>query len=263
MGRRTNVDITFQIGKDNSLTNLQLEESLQQLLDTLEHATVYDVTLDALETNHQVPFGDVAGCRLLYIEADGAIRVTPGGGTATSASLSGSSGSYPTGFTGVNENLDLEIDGVTLSVAFTSGDQSIGQVINRINAAAALAGITGPGGVPVTIAKNTGTGQLKLFSSTTGTSSTVEVVNTSASSVLTALGLTATSNAGVNASPGQTPITLLKPADTTGSDLAAGVKTFLFGTIVTSALTIDSLDADNPVKVLVAVVGDLTPLDPC
>jgi hypothetical protein len=263
VGIRSNVELTIQLGKDNDLTKLQLDRSWQQLLDTLEHATTYDATLEAGESNHAVPFGDVSQCRLVYIEADGPLRITPGGGTSTSGQLDGVLGSYPTGFDGTADNLDLEIDGAAVSVDFESTDQSLTQVINRVNAAAALAGIVGPGSVPTTIARNNGSAQLRLKSPTTGVTSIVEVLNTSAAGVLAALGLTATSNTGLNASPGQTPLTLLKPADTTGSDEALGVMTYLLATMVTTAFTIDNLDPDNAVNMLVAICGDLTPADPC
>jgi hypothetical protein len=263
MGIRTNVDITVQAGRENDLTKVAFDGGLQAVLDTLEHEQSGSFTLDPAESNFVVPFGDVAQARTVYIEADGPIRVTPGGGLATSAALTGVAGSYPTGFTGVAENLDLEIDGTAVTVAFAAGDQSLAQVINRINAAAALAGITGPGGVPVTIARDNGAGQLRLFSSLTGTSSTVEVLGTSAAAVLTALGLAAALSTGLNASPGQTPLTLMKPANTSASDTAAEVRVYLLATLVTAALTIDNLDPDNSVQVAYFIAGDLVTAPPC
>ena len=262
MGIRSNVDITVQIGRENNLANVAFDGGLQQLLDTLEHVQSGTLDLDASETNVVVPFGDVAQARIVYLEADGPIRVTPGGGIATSAALTGAGGSYPTGFVGA-EHLDLEVDGVSIVATFEAGDQSLSQVINRINAAAALAGLTGPGSVPATCARDNGAGQLRIQSPTTGTSSVVEVLASSSAAALTALGLTATSNTGVNASPGQTPVTLLKPASTAGSDQAEGVKTYLLATLVTTALTLENLDSENAVTVTYMIAGDLVSSPPC
>lgn len=262
MGIRTNVDLTVQAGRENDLAKVAFDGGFQQLLDTLEHEESGTFTLDPAESNFSIPFGDVGQARMVYLEADGPIRVTPGGGLATNAQRDGVAGSYPTGFTGVAENLDLKIDGVAVNVAFTAGDQSLVQVINRINAAAALAGITGPGGVPTTIARDTGGSQLRLRSPTTGISSTVEVLSSSAAAVLTALGLTVGVSTGVNSTVGQTPLTLMKPANTTASDLAEGVKVYLLASLVTSALIVENLDPDNETAVAFLVAGDLVTTPP-
>jgi hypothetical protein len=262
MGIRTNVDVTVQVGRNNDLAQVAFDGGFQQLLDTLEHEESGTFTLDPAESNFSIPFGDVGQARMVYLEADGPIRVTPGGGIATQAQRDGVAGSYPTGFTGVAENLDLEIDGTPVTVDFASGDQSLAQVINRINAAAALAGITGPGGVPATIARNTGGSQLRLISPTTGTGSSVEVLSSSAAAVLTALGLVAGITLGVNSTPGQTPLTLMKPANTTASDRAAGVKSYLLATLMTATLVVENLDPDNAVEVAFLVAGDLVTSPP-
>ena len=263
MGIRTNVEVSLAVGHDNDLANVAFECDMQQLLDTLEREESGSFTLDAGESNYAVPFGDVAQSRMVYIEADGPIRITPGGGTATGAITDGVAGVYPTTFDGSGDTLDIEIDGTEINVEFLAADQSLAQVINRINAAAALLGITGVGGVPVTVARDSGGGQLRLLSPTTGESSSVEVLDTTAAGVLTALGLTAAEEVGENASPGQTPITLYKPADTTSSDDAAGVKVYLLATLVTTALTIDNLDDENAVIVKCLIAGDLTTTPPC
>ena len=176
MGVRTSSEIVFQIGRNNALTDKVFDETLDSILDTLDHATVHEATLEASESNYVVPFGDVAQSRIVYIKADGAVRVTPGGGAATQASIDGSGGSYVTGFGG-GETLQVDIDnGGTITVTFDAADQSLTQVINRINAAAALAGVVGPGNIPATIARDNGGGELQLLSPTTGVSSEVEVL---------------------------------------------------------------------------------------
>lgn len=260
MGVRTSAEIAFQIGRDNKLTDKLLDEGLSSLLDTLDHATVHEATLSAGETNYVVPFGDVLQGRMVYIRGDGPIRVTPGGGLATSASVTGSGGTYVTGFVG-GETLDLDIDnGGTINVVFDAADQSLAQVINRINSFAALAGVTGDGGAPITIASDVGS-ELRIASGTTGVSSEVEIL--AGGTALATLGLTATVVNGVEAQAGQTPITLTKPASTAGSDAASGVPVFFFATLQTSALTIDSLDSSNEVRIMVAVAGDVVTTPDC
>ena len=67
---------------------------------------------------------------------------------------------------------------------------------------------------------------------------------------------------GVNASAGQTPITLMKPANPAASDSAAGVPVWLFASLVTTALTIDNLETDQDTRIVVAVAGDLVASPP-
>lgn len=261
MGVRTSVDIGFQIGRENSLSRLAFDGSLQQLLDTLAHVEQGTFQLAAGESNYEVPFGDVLQARLVYIEATGSIRVTPGGGRATSAQISAVGASYPTGFTGAGDTLELAIDGADVAVTFQAGDQSITQVINRINAAAMLAGITDGAGDPAPIVRNNGAGQLLFASPTTGDESKVEIKASSSPLTLATLGLTASSARGQSATPGQTPLTLLVPS----SQAAGGpgdVRAFMFATLATGALTIDSLDMDNAVDVTIAIVGDLLSTPP-
>lgn len=261
MGVRLNVDLAAQIGRDNDLGRPAFEGAYQAVLDTLDHVTSSTVVLDAGESNYAVPFGDVAQARFVWIEADGPIRVTPGGGLATSAQLDGAAGAYPTGFAG-GEGLAVEIDGAPVTVVFEAGDQSLAQVIGRVNAAAALAGVSGPGGVPVTIARDTGGGQLRLVSPKTGTTSTVAVTAIDPA-VATALGLAVTSVAGVNASPGQTPVTLMLPQSSGAAAQPGSARSYLVATLVTTGLTVDNLDPDNPTTVALAVAGDLVTAPVC
>lgn len=256
MGVRTNLEIIFQIGRNNALTDLLFNESLTSLLDTLDHAEIHEATLAAGESNHVVPFGDVLQSQLVYLLADGAVRVTPGGGAATSAIVTAVGGSFPTGFAGA-ETLTLDIDNIgSFITTFLAADQSLAAIINRINAAAALVPIVDGGGVPVTIARDNGSGQLRLLSSATGIGSEVEVVSGSAG-VLAQLGLTAAVTNGVNAIAGQTPITLTKPVNTSGAFSTTGVPVFLFATLQTNALTVDNLESASETRLTVAIAGDL------
>lgn len=254
MGVRTNSEITFQIGRDNALLDFIADFELGAILDTLDHATSHNATLAAGESGHIVPFGDVAECRLIYIESDGDIRISPGGAAATAAQIDGVGGSYPTGFAG-GEELPLEIDDTfAFTVTFTVGASVLVDVINEINAAAALAGVVGPGSIPATIARDNGGGQLRLISPTTGASSEIDIL---AGSALAALGLVEGVTNGVASIPGQTPITLRRPANPAGASAAAGVKSYLLATLVTSSLLIDNLDSANEASIVVALAGDL------
>lgn len=253
MGVRTNVDLAFQIGRDNTLENLAFDGSLQQLLDTLDHAQVGTLTLAAGESNVVLPFGDVANARLVYVEATGPFTLTPGGVLATSAQVDGVGGSYPTGFVG-GETLTLEVDNVAIAVTFDAADQTLDDVINRINAAAALAGLS-DGSNPALPARTNGGSQLRLLSPTTGPTSEVDIQAATAS-VLTALGLTVGVTNGAEAVPGQSPLQLLVPSST-----AAGgpddVKAFAFMTLQTSGLTVSNVDTANSISLTYAIAGDL------
>jgi len=259
MGVRTNSEIIFQIGRDNALTDLLLDESLTSILDTLDHATVHEGTLEASEANYVVPFGDVTQARIVYIRADGAIRVTPGGGLATAAQVDGSGGTYVTGFVG-GETLNVDVDGTSLAVIFDAADQSLAQVVNRINSFAALAGIAGAGAVPTTVARDNGSSELRFVSPTTGIASEIDILSGTA---LAQLGLSVATTNGVNASAGQTPVTLTKPANTSASDAAAGVPVFFFATLQTSALTIDNLETAAATRITVAIAGDIITTPDC
>lgn len=262
MGVRTNVDLTFKVGRNNSLKagDLAFDGALSQLLDTLDHVSVGTATLVAGESNYVVPFGDVFQARLVYVEASGPFTLTPGGLQATGASVDGAGGTYPTGFVG-GEVLALEIDNVTVTVTFTAADQSLSDVINRINSAAALAGISGPGSIPTTIARDNGASQLRLLSPTVGVASEVDIQVATTASVLTALGLTVAVTNGAEAVPGQSPLIVSVPS----SSAAGGpdnVKAFALLTLQTSGLTIDNLDSANAITLTYAVAGDLLTAPP-
>lgn len=77
---------------------------------------------------------------LLYVRSSAEIALRF---YAIAASAVASAGSYPTGFAGA-ETLDVTIDGTVVNVVFDAADQSVDQVVARINAAMALAGIATP-----------------------------------------------------------------------------------------------------------------------
>lgn len=249
MSLRTFVDLEVQFGLENSLDDALFERSCSQLLDTLDHASGGVLTLAALQQNVQLPFGDVAEARILFIEAElGDVRFTLGGGLATAGQIDAAGAVYPTGFVGA-ETLTFEVDGTPVSVTFLLGDQSITQVINRINSACALLGFATP------IAQDVA-GQLRLKSPTTGTSSVIKITGGTGRATL---GLPApnTTSTGVNATPGTSPIELRRPADPAGASAANGVKGIFYGTVKTTSITMDNL-SDNTTKVRWAIAGDLT-----
>ena len=253
MGVRTSHDVGLKVGRNNSLAlgDLVADVDIVAQLDTLARAAHATYDLAAGETGVQVDFGDVAEARLVYIEADGEIQVTPGApGAATAAEREGSLGTFPTGFTG-GETASFDVDNFgTVLVTFTSAAQLLADVRNEINAAFALAGFLS-GGLPYAPARDNGLGELLILSPTTGASSEVEVV--AGGTALAALGLTA----GVNAIPGQTPLQLYRPCNTGSSTLSVGVKSFLCASMRTTSLTLDNLDTANSVSVTVVVAGDV------
>lgn len=104
--------------------------------------------------------------------------------TATAAVRTASGGTFPTTFVG-GESITLGYDhAANFTVFFQAADQSIGQVIARINAFAGF-----------TFVDNNG-GQLRFTSRQRGSGAQVRVVAASAGGVLTALGLTVLVTAG-------------------------------------------------------------------
>ena len=256
MGVRTLHDLSLQVGRDNSLVSGELiaDIALNAQLDTLARAKVCTLDLDAGETNVDVDFGDVAEARIVYIEADREIQVTPGApGVATAAIVTGSGGTFPTGFVG-SETLDLDVDNLgEVNVIFTSAAQLAQDVANEINAAFALAGILS-GGVPVSPA-TVSAGELRFTSPSTGALSEIDIKATSGT--LAVLGLTAAVSNGVNAIAGQTPFQLYRPSNTSNETLSEGVKSFALMSLRTTSLLIDNLDTANAAKVTVVIAGDV------
>lgn len=121
-------------------------------------------------TGGKAPF-DLANGDTLLVSVDGGPPVTATF-TGAKASITGSGGTYPTGFVG-GETLELSIDGQpTLVVTFTAAEQTLAQVIAKVNAAAAA-----------TIAFDNG-GELELRSLIGGTAGSIEVVGGTALATL-------------------------------------------------------------------------------
>lgn len=119
---------------------------------------------------------------LLFVRGASPMRLRVG---ADVAKVLGVAGTFPTGFVGA-ESLVVELDGVPLSVAFTSGAQTAQQVVNQVNAAAMLAGLTY---LPASVSG----GQVLIAGQLTGVQGSVEIVSGTA---LTALGLVAGTTLG-------------------------------------------------------------------
>lgn len=247
MGARISSNMELRIGRDGGLRDLVFDGALSQLFDTLDNVSVGTVTLEASETNFALPFGDVDQGRVVYLEADGPIRATPGGALSTAAIVTGSAGAYPTAFDGTEGPLVLEIDGTALSVQFLAADQSITQVVRRINSEAALIGLAA--------VATEAAGEVRITSLTTGGSANVTVNATSDSDVLTALGLTAGSTDGAEGTPGQTPLMITVPQSSGAS--SGSLRAWLMATLQTTGLVLDNLDDTNSVTVTWAVAGDL------
>jgi len=131
-----------------------------------------EVTFNRLAclTGGAAPF-DLEPAQTLSVSVDGAAAVTATFNAAV-GTITGTGGTFPTTFTG-GETLELSIDGgPTQVVTFTAADQSLAQVIDRINAATASS-----------IARDSG-GQLALDSVIRGYSGTIEVVGGTARATL-------------------------------------------------------------------------------
>lgn len=252
MSPRVTTNLTLICGLDNQLNNKIFGGPLlSEILDTLAHAQSSTYQLDEGEANVAIDLGDVAEVRYVYVEGDGEFSVVFGGGVSTAAQQDAIGASYPTTFAG-GETLTLEIDGVPVSVAFDVADQTLAQVVARINYVAALAGFTS---TPVAFAHS---GQLRLTSPTTGLSSVVDVQGGTGRA---ALGLTVQRVEGQEAVPGTSPLSVFRPADTSGATAAQGVKSYLLATVRATAMTVTNLTA-GLLNLKVFVAGDLVEV-PC
>lgn len=252
MAVRTSVSLSVAVGSDNDLDNCLFSRDLSELLDTMEDSKDETGELAAAETNRSIDLGDVQQVRLVYIEADAEIDVSFGGGAATAAVVTGSGGTFPSGFAG-GETLDIDIDNLgTVNVVFTAGASTAQDVANEINAAFALAGILS-GGVPVSPATVVG-GEVRLTSPTTGVASEVEII--AGGTALATLGLTAAVTNGVNAEPGTAQYSLERMANPSGTSIS-GLKAYMLATIRATSVLLTNPDTVNAVRYRVLVVGDL------
>ncbi len=254
MGVRTNVKITVEVGAGNNLDNCLFSRDFVELLDTMDDSKDETGLLAAGETNRSIDLGDVQEVRLVYIEADAEVDVSFGSGVATAAAVTGSGGTFPTGFVGA-ETLEIDIDDLgSVITTFTSGASLAQDVANEINAAYALAGILS-GGVPVQPATVVG-GELQFTSPTTGLSSEVDVVAGSVG-VIATLGLTVAVTNGVDAEPGTAQYSLMRMADPAGTSIS-GLKAYLLATVQASAVLLTNPHPTTAVRYRILVVGDLT-----
>lgn len=252
MGIRSNVELLFQLGDNNSLDagSLVVDASLEEVLDTIARARQVVGDLDANEVNVEIDKGDITTIRLLYIEANADLDFYLGGAAATTAQLTGVGAGFPTVFAG-GETLDLEIDGTAFTVEFESGDQSIGQVVSRCNAAAAFNGLDGF--IAFSIA-----GQVRFRSLTSGTSSTVEVTGGTGA---TALGFPAPVEAvGIDPTPNSSPIRLRRNGQ--GSQIET-LKVYALMNVSASSLFISNPSTEDPVRYRIAFGGDLVDPEAC
>ena len=252
MSVRSFIEFGFQVGANNSLAEGSLigDVSFTQLIDTLAKARSVTGALDAEELV-QIDFGDIESAKIIYIEADGDLDFYLGGSAPTTAAVTAVGAVYPMAFAG-GETLSLEIDGVAFTPAFLAGDTSLTNVINRINGAAAYAGLDG------LVASNSG-GQLRLTSLTTGASSIVSVIGGTARA---ALGLTIADTTGAAPTANTSPTRLRRPADPAGTQIETlGVMALLVAT--TTALHISNPSETEAVAYRIMLVGDLAPDTSC
>lgn len=247
MGLRVSNNIDLEVGLDNSLDNLLFSQTFQELLDTLEHGVSESGTLDAGETNRAISLGDVQLARFVYVEAEGDIAVSFGGVAATAATLTGAGGVFPTGFAG-GETVDWDVDGTAITTTFEAADQTVNQVVARMNASAALVGLP----TPITVAT---LGQIVMTSPTTGSTSTLEVTD-DANSQRIGLG-GGISDTGSNSTPGTSALTLKRMADPASSQVST-LKSYAMLTLETTAMYLTNLDGSNPLRFRYCIAGDLS-----
>jgi len=246
MGVRTSTTLSLEVGLNNSLDDCLFERSFTELLDTLDHGISQVITVEAGTSNLAVDMADVTQARLVYIESDLEIEVTFGGAVASAAIVDGSGGTYPTGFAG-GETLNLEVDnGGLVSCSFDAADQSLAQVINRINSCLALNGQS-------PVASDNG-GELRLTSTITGTASEIDIQSGTALAILGhSIGITN----GINATPGTDSLKIQRPADPSGANAADGVLAYLLATINTSSVSLSNTSATADARVRIMIAGDL------
>jgi hypothetical protein len=235
MSVRVSAELALQIGEDNNLDQGHLvgDGSIAELVDSLDKAGTEVVVLDAGQINVLVVTGDI---RLLYIEAEGDVDFWLSGVAATVAEITGSGGTFPTGFAG-GETLDLSVDGVVFTTTFLIGDQTLAQVMARINAAAALAGVTG---FP---AKNA-SGQLEIESLTSGSGSVVVV---SGGSGRATIGLPLGTSAGLDPVAATAPVRLRRLADASSSQVA-GLRAWAMMTVRASSVYLSNPSDTDAVR---------------
>lgn len=244
MSVRTSVELALQIGEDNDLEpgNLVGDAAVSELVDSLDKGGTQVGVLEAGEVDQLVATGDL---RLIYIEAEGDVDFWLSGTPATTAEITGTAGTFPTGFNG-GETLSLNVDGVVFLTTFTVDDQTLAQVMARINAAAALAGLSG-------FVAKAATSQLKIESLTGGSGSVVVVVGGTGRATL---GLPLGTSTGVDPVPNTAPVRLRRLADPSSSQVS-GLRSWALLTAHASALYLSNPSGTDAVRYKVCSAAGL------
>lgn len=239
---RQQIALTFQVGQDASLDEKIFDANIEALLDTCEHAEAGVYTLEENENNVSVDFGDVTEARAIWIESSGDLEVVIGGIPGTVGTLLGSGGTFPTAFAG-GEAFSFRIDGTAVTGTFLDADETLQQVVNRLNSTAMLAGLDF---VPFKIEG----GQIRVSGKLATSVGEVEVLVANAT-----IGFPATtSDNGTDASGSAAPQQIRKPID---EDANSDGPAFYFATVKTTSLILANL-ASSTTTVRVCIVGDIT-----
>jgi len=241
---RINAEITVQVAQETSFEEVLFERAFTQVIDSLVRAESGLYMLAAGELNTPVDFGDVAQARMIYIEADGELEVTFGGVPGTVATLLGAGASFPTGFAG-GEAFSFKVDGVAVAGTFLIGDQTLQQVVNRLNATAMLAGIAF---VPFVVEG----GQIRMSGAVASLTGKVEVLTANATIGFPSV----TSDLGTDPILGVAPMQLQRPIDLSASS-AETLKAYLFATVKTTNVLLSNNSASQ-VTARVMIAGDFT-----
>lgn len=136
------------------------------IADTASPLTVATTGLPGQEFVAIDALAGLSDIQFLYVKSSADIVLRIGAAPAT---MLATGGTYPTGFVGA-ETFEFAIDGTTVSVVFEAADQTVTDVINRINAAVALAGLPTPAAY-----LDTATGQVAIDSYLTGEDGSVVI----------------------------------------------------------------------------------------
>ena len=240
---RVSMEVSTQVGQDNTLDDCLFHRDFSQFTDALDHATSAQFTLAPSESA-SLDFGDVAEARFIYLEADGELEAAVNGVAPTVATLLGSGGTFPTNFVG-GEAFSFRVDGVTVAGTFTSAAQSVQQVVNELNARAMLAGL---GFVPFQVLS----GQIWLHGDDDSSAGKVEVLTTNATIGFAAL----TSTIGTDADGVTAPLQLARPVDVTGST-AIESRVMWLATMRCTGLVLTNPSETEVVRISAVVAGDL------
>jgi hypothetical protein len=248
-GVRSEITATCRIGRNNRFDQLIADQTLSQIADTLIRASGTEYVIAAGEQNVVFNMGDVVDGRLWWIVCEGGdLQLTFGGVPGTAATLLSGVGTYNTGFA-TNTPFEFVLDGVTVTVTFTSADQTRTQVIQRINAAAVLAGLSYLPASPESAS------QIRLRGADESASGDAEITVALAQIGFPTVGVTAV---GTDPRADGAPLAMRRCA-TAGTVNAASMQSFLIGTIQAASLIISNLSDTVDARVYIVVAGDIDP----